>query len=291
MRWFKARPFLTALLLGLYGFIAAWSPNAKAETLSDLAEKSAAQPLAFSWVVTSDNPEIRDFLLKHMALQRFQALSDLDDTELTRLLDSADDQARELLATQGFFNPQLSWQQDKTKGPHSLGQVALTVKTGPPARISQVQWQWLGELTQATTGLRQQASIQKQWGLPPGASFTQADWSRAKNNALRQLVSEHYPWGRLTTSEARVDAENNQVLLSVTVDSGPAVRLGELNITGATKYGALQVERLARLSPDQALPAKRFAGGPTTLGAQRLLRLGFCQPRTTRQLGAGTGQH
>jgi translocation and assembly module TamA len=251
MRWVKPRQFFTALLLGLCGFIAAWGPNANAETLSDWAENSAAKPLAFSWVVTSENAEIRDFLLKHMALSRFQALSDLDDTELTRLLDNADEQARELLATQGFFNPQLSWQQDKTKGPHPLGQVTLTVKTGPPARISQVQWQWLGELTQATTGPQQQAHIQNQWGLPPGAPFTQAAWSQAKNNALRQLVSEHYPWGRLATSEARVDAENNQVLLSVTVDSGPAVRLGALNITGATKYGALQVERLARLSPDQ----------------------------------------
>jgi translocation and assembly module TamA len=213
--------------------------------------KPAAAPPAFSWVVKSKDEEVRDFLLQHMELRRYQALSDLDETELTRLLEDADEQARELLATQGFFNPQLSWQKDPVHGPSPLGQVTLNVDTGPPARITQVQWQWLGELTQAATGPRQQANIQHQWGLPPGAIFTQIDWSRAKNNALRQLVSEHYPWGRLATSEARVDAENNQVLLSMTVDSGPAVRLGELNITGATKYGALQVERLARLSPNQ----------------------------------------
>ena len=251
MRCFKTGHIFTVLLLGLFGFFAAWSPSARAESVSSLVGKSAPVPLAFSWEVNSSDEDIRDLLLQHMELQRYQALSDLDDTELTRLLEDADEQARELLATQGFFNPQLVWQQDKTKGPHPLGQVTLSVKTGPAARVSQMHWQWLGELTQAPTGPHQLANIQNQWGLPPGATFTQAAWNRAKNNALRQLVSEHYPWGRLATSEARVDAENNQVVLSVTMDSGPAVRLGDLNITGASKYGALQVERLARLSPNQ----------------------------------------
>jgi translocation and assembly module TamA len=64
-------------------------------------------------VVKSENEEIRDFLLQHMELRRYQALSDLDETELTRLLEDANEQARELLATQGFFNPQLSWQKDR----------------------------------------------------------------------------------------------------------------------------------------------------------------------------------
>ena len=251
MRCFKTGHIFTVLLLGLFGFFAAWSPSARAESVSSLVGKSAPVSMAFSWEVNSSDEDIRDLLLQHMELQRYQALSDLDDTELTRLLEDADEQARELLATQGFFNPQLVWQQDKTKGPHPLGQVTLSVKTGPAARVSQMHWQWLGELTQAPTGPHQLANIQNQWGLPPGATFTQAAWNRAKNNALRQLVSEHYPWGRLATSEARVDAENNQVVLSVTMDSGPAVRLGDLNITGASKYGALQVERLARLSPNQ----------------------------------------
>jgi translocation and assembly module TamA len=251
MTWLVRGQSCSALLLCLCGFASLWSPAAHAESLPTQALKPAAAPPAFSWVVKSKDEEISDFLLQYMELRRYQALNDLDETELTRLLEDADEQARELLATQGFFNPQLSWQKNPAQGPSPLGQVTLTVDTGPPARITQVQWQWLGELTLAPTGLRQQTGIQKQWGLPPGAPFTQAAWSQAKNNALRQLVSEHYPWGRVAESEARVDAATNEVVLSLTLDSGPAVRLGDLNITGATKYGALQVARLARLPPDQ----------------------------------------
>lgn len=247
MTWFQRGPCCAALWLGLCGLAFVWSHAAHADVAPSQALKPAASPLAFSWVVKSEDEEVRDFLLQHMELRRYQALSDLDETELTRLLEDAEKQAHELLATQGFFNPQLSWQKNPAQGPSPLGQVTLTVDTGPAARITQVQWQWLGELTQAPTGPRQQTSIQKQWGLPPGTPFTQAAWSRAKNNALRQLVSEDYPWGRLADSEARVDTVTQEVVLRLTLDSGPAVRLGDLNITGATKYGALQVARLARL--------------------------------------------
>ena len=251
MTWIHGHRLSAAWLLTLCGLLACWPAQAQTDAAPIQAQSAPLTTLAFTWEVQSKDEEIRQFLLKHMELQRYQALSDLDETELNRLLADAKEQAQELLATLGFFNPELSWQYEPSRGPSKLGLISLNVQAGTPARVSQVQWRWLGEITGKRSDSGQQADIQQQWDLPVGEIFTQAAWSRAKNKALRQLVSEHYPWGSLADSEARVDADQNQVILSLTVDSGPAVRLGGLNISGANKYGALQVERLARLPLNQ----------------------------------------
>jgi translocation and assembly module TamA len=259
--------------MGCFALFACFVSPAHANSTSAPKSVMPATPVAFAWTVRSKDENIRDFLVQHMALRRYQALSDLDHTELTRLLTDADDQARELLATLGFFNPALTWHHDKTAAPNAsghLGQVILDVQTGPAARVTQVQWQWQGEMTDPTSGVVLQSIIEKQWGLPPGEIFTQSAWDRAKNKALRQLVAELYPWGRLTQSQARIDTLNNQVSLTLTMGSGPVVRLGELKISGATKYGSQQVERLARLSSGQA-----YRQNDLLEAQQRLVLSGF----------------
>jgi translocation and assembly module TamA len=251
MTWGHLRQHHTALWMGLFGLFLGLSPASHAQITPSQGTSATSGLEAFSWVVRSPHERVRDFLLQHLELRRYQALSDLDEAELARLLVDADEQARELLATWGYFNPTLTWQHDKSIGPARLGHIRLDVQPGLPARITQVQWQWLGDITDKPSRAGLQASIEQQWDLPAGAVFTQAGWDRAKNKALRHLMAEHYPWGQLALSQARVDADNNQVMLSLTLDSGPAVRLGELKISGADKYGALQVERLARLPPEQ----------------------------------------
>jgi translocation and assembly module TamA len=194
--------------------------------------------------VRSSDEDIRDFLTQHLDLQRYRSLSDLDETELARLLRDADVQARELLGTLGFFKPTLSWSQDKSTKSISagtLGLVLLDVDTGPAAHISQVQWQWLGDVADDPEARAQRQAIEQQWALRVGETFSQNAWSRAKNQALRQLLAERYPWGRILHSLALVDEPNNQVRLWLTLESGPAVRLGTLQISGADKYGATQV--------------------------------------------------
>ena len=231
---------------------------------------STANPQAFGLEVHSSDEDIRDFLLQHLDLQRYRSLSDLDETELARLLRDADVQARELLGTLGFFKPTLRWSQDKSVNTGSLGRVLLDVDTGPAARISEVQWQWLGAVGVDAEGQAQLKAIEQQWALPAGETFSQNAWSRAKNQALRQLLAERYPWGRILHSLALVDESTNQVRLWLTLDSGPAVKLGGLQISGADKYGATQVERLARLPIGQV-----YRQNDLLEAQQRLVTSGF----------------
>lgn len=206
-------------------------------------------PPAFELVVKADDKRIRTWLEQHLALQNYKTLNDLDDTELSRLLRDADQQARDLLGTLGFFNPQLRWTQSAASSDHAARLVQLDVIGGPVARVVQVQWHWQGDAAQNSQAQTQKEEIVSQWTLPPGEQFTQADWSSAKNQALRQLVSQRYPWGRIVESQARVDATSNEVRLDLTLDSGPPVFLGPMQIIGSDRYGSEQVQRLARLYP------------------------------------------
>lgn len=231
---------------------------------------AAMTPQAFELVVKADDSRIRTWLEQHLALQKYKTLNDLDDTELSRLLRDADNQARDLLATLGYFNPQLRWTQTASSNDQFARLVQLDVTGGPVARVTQVNWQWQGDVAHNSQAQTQKEEIISLWTLPPGEPFTQADWSRAKNQALRQLVAQRYPWGRILESQARVDAASNQVQLDLTLDSGPPVVLGPMQIIGADRYGAEQVQRLARLYPGML-----YSQSELLEAQQRLVSSGF----------------
>lgn len=191
----------------------------------------------------------RALLLRHLELQRYRGLTDLDATELQRLLASADAQARELLATVGHFGPRLDWQTE-TSADSSTGvrwQVRLQVDPGPVAQIEAVHWQFEGPLQNSDAHAGQREALQQQWLLPEGQPFSQDAWNAAKAAALQRLTAEHYPLGRWVHTEARVDAQRHRVVLALTLDSGPEVFLGPAIVSGQERYSLEQAQRLANL--------------------------------------------
>lgn len=261
-RWMRRALQFTGLCLGLVCHAWAQLPDANLATPEN--------PAPFELVVNTEDKDIRAWLEQHLALQRYKTLSDLDDPELARLLRDADVQARDLLATLGFFNPELHWLQEPASSTRALRRVQLQVHAGPAAHVTQVNWHWLGDMAHNPLAHSQQQDIVRQWALPPGERFTQADWTQAKNQALRQLISQRFPWGRILESQARVDAQTHQVQLDLTLDSGPLVRLGPLQISGADQYGEVQVERLARLSSGSL-----YSQNELLEAQQRLVSSGF----------------
>ena len=59
---------------------------------------------------------IRQLLEKHLELQRYRAVTDLDDNELARLVVLADKNIRELVGTLGYFSPEITITQDGQDG-------------------------------------------------------------------------------------------------------------------------------------------------------------------------------
>ncbi|TFZ00219.1 autotransporter assembly complex protein TamA [Ramlibacter humi] len=206
-----------------------------------------APPPAFNIDVRVADKAVRELLQKHLELQRYREVSDLDDAELARLLTLAERDTRELLGTLGYFAPRLSIRRE----PGTPPAVVVEVDPGPPATIGGVEVSFDGDIatSEEPQAIVQRAEIREHWRLPAGRRFTQESWDSAKAQALRELVARRYPAGRVGFSMADVDAATQKVRLGLKLDSGPLFRLGPMQVTGVDRYDPVLVPRLAQLTP------------------------------------------
>jgi len=183
---------------------------------------------------------VEPLLSRHMELQRFRTLSDLAPSELERLIAAAPADARQLLATQGYFAPTVNVSRTDETPPR----VRLTVDTGPRTAIASVALSLEGDDSPDTTA--RLIALREGWTLPVGAPFTQAVWDNAKQQALRSLQSRDFPRARIADSRADIDPTASAAHLHLRLASGPAVRLGEPQVSGAERYAPEQAVRIAR---------------------------------------------
>ena len=211
------------------------------------SETAASDAVAFTLQVRAPK-EVRDYLEKHLELQRFRAFPDLQERELSRLLGAADANARELLATLGYFTPDiqidLANTPDDRRTPRAI---VVTVDPGERTTIKALDLKFQGDIEKGPTTSRPEARARAAWSLNPGESFTQEAWDGAKKNALRALQKRRYPTASLANSRADIDADTHQAALSATFDSGPAYRFGPLRLQGMERYDAEGIKNIARL--------------------------------------------
>jgi translocation and assembly module TamA len=228
----------------LISVMAAWST---------LASPARADTNAFDIRIEAPTA-IRELLERHLQLERYRAVSDMEDAELARLMLLADTDVRKLLGTLGYFSPDVqisrspaSTPSEQTSQPTVLIKVALGVAT----RTAQAELRFKGDIATSPDrdAARQRDSINRDWRLPTGQPFTQDGWDAAKTQALRQLVARRYPAGSISYSLADIDPATQSAALTVELDSGPLYRLGELKVSGLERYDPVLVPRLARLNP------------------------------------------
>ena len=214
------------------------------------AEPPSAAPTSAAFGLEIDAPDdIRQLLTKHLELQRYRELTDLSDDELARLMDQAQQDARQLLATQGYFSPDITVRRLPANANATQPVVHIRVAPGEATRVSQVRIRFMGAVADDAAAATQRDLIESSWSLPAGTRFTQTAWDAAKQQALRQLSTQRYPSARISEALADVDPESRQAQLDITLDSGAAYQLGELAISGLQRYDAELVQRLARITP------------------------------------------
>lgn len=206
---------------------------------------TAQQQPAFDLVIRAPDA-VRPMLEQHLELRRYREVSDLDDAEIARLIVLADKDARELLATQGFFAPQVTISREP--GP-PRPRLVVTVEPGQPTLVRDVEIAFEGDIATSpdADAVSQREDIRAGWELPAGDRFTQERWDAAKAAAVRTLLARRYPAGRVSYSLADVDAAAHQARLGLKLDSGALFRLGPLKVTGIERYDPVLVPRLARL--------------------------------------------
>lgn len=232
------------------------------ETRAGRRQRTGEAPARFEIDLSAPDEATQSFLLRHMELQRYRRQRSLDANELGRLLVQTPGNLKELLATLGYFSPRVTVTAPPDLGeatvneryggrpdnPGSLGTVTVRVEPGPVTQVASVNVSFVGDIADSPAAAQQRAEIQREAGLIAGLPFTQADWNATKAVALRRLVAQRYPLGRVQNSLADIDAENHQARLYIELDSGRAMRMGEVQVQGAERYDAITVERLVRLS-------------------------------------------
>ena len=169
------------------------------------------------------SPELREPLERNLSCNAF-ATCRFANQWLRRLLVAADANARELLATRGYFTPTITITSQASEVADGPTAITVAVQPGEPTRVASVQWRFSGSGTQVEAFTRRQEALQRRWLLPVGEPFTQEAWDDAKNQALRRLHERSYPRARWASSRAEIDPESQQAHLFLHHDTGPAYR-------------------------------------------------------------------
>lgn len=204
-----------------------------------------AQPAAYT-VEISGAGEYSALLKEHLDISR-QADAALSQDEIQRLVLVTPQQARGLLATEGYFSPDIRAQLDRTSEPWT---VRIEVTPGPPTLIASVDIRFRGEIAEGAHADNVRMNrLRRRWQLDPGDVFRQTAWSAAKSELLKGLLTRDFPAATISHSEARIDPGSRSATLTVEVDSGPAFTFGELEINGLTRYSRDMIDTLNPIHP------------------------------------------
>lgn len=220
--------------------------------MSAQAADSVAEALPLPYTVNIDAPDELTPLLEHnLDLTRFRGNARVDKEQLQRLVRGAPEQVRNLLATAGFYTPQVSVRLD---GDGAAPVVQIKVEPGSAMLVGQVELELRGFHGGEPNGEPDgapfdSAALRDSWGLQEGQVFRQSEWELAKRKLLRQVVQTRYPRAQLSETLATVDPETHRASLRVVLDSGPALRFGALHIEGLQRYPASIVGNLNPIKP------------------------------------------
>ena len=183
-------------------------------------------------VIDAPSP-LRETLAASVNLIRWQTYDQMSTSLFDALVRQASEQAKEAAETEGFFSATVDVAVDRSVTPFD---VRVRVTPGLQAMVKSAQITVDGIAADDTAGAAARGVVQQQWSLPPGAPFRQADWTTAKQQAVKTLAGDSFAAARLGFSEAFVDPDANTVAIDVRIDSGPVFRVGDLEIEGLSRY-------------------------------------------------------
>lgn len=211
--------------------------------------------------------ELRDMLAEGLPLARWQDDPYMTAPLLERLVAEAESDAREAVATRGYFAARVRTAIDRSAQPWT---VVLAVEPGEPTRVAAAELRFSGPAAEDPDASALLKRVRREWLLRPGQRFTQDRWNAAKNAAAQLLAGWRYAAAQVEASRARVDPRSGEARLDVELASGPAFRYGELEVRGAERYPE---QLIAELSP--ASRGELYERETLRLYERRLLASGY----------------
>ena len=233
---------LAQIMLSVYAVLGAQSAY---------AQQQSAQPLSgqgINYTVRIDAPgKLDDLLEDNLDLLRWRGNPRVDLEQLQRLVKAAPEEAKTLIATEGYYSPKISAGLDTSGG---TPVARIVVDPGQPVLVSDIDLVLQGFVSFDQGGAPYDAAaLRNRWSLPVGARFVQADWEAAKRDLLREVMQSRFPRAQLVETSATVDPDAYKASLRVVIDSGPEMRFGELRIRGLKRYPREVVTNLNKIKP------------------------------------------
>ncbi|MGJ9419014.1 autotransporter assembly complex family protein [Massilia sp. CMS3.1] len=201
-----------------------------------------------NYTVRIDAPgNLDDLLEENLDLLRWRGNPRVDLEQLQRLVKAAPEEAKTLIATEGYYSPQITAGLDTSGG---TPVARIVVEPGQPVLVGDLDLVLQGFVPFEQGGAPYDAgALRNRWSLPVGARFRQGDWEAAKRDLLREVMQSRFPRAQLVETSATVDPEAYKASLRVVIDSGPEMRFGELRIRGMKRYPATVVTNLNKIRP------------------------------------------
>lgn len=219
------------LLLPLTLLFFAINSQAQDSAWFDVKPGSSYQTRFF--LTTSIAPDqqstLRELLQKHLSIHEAMQNPRMNESEWRRLVQKTPQEIADLLATEGYFKTRTTVYQSAS----NVAEFHLTLPH--QAKVNTVDVSITGEIQQPDYQNTLE-SAQKTWPLPVNSTFTQQAWSSAKRELLATLLRAEFPNAKITRSQALVNPQTQAVFIHLTVDSGPAVRFGQVRIHGLEHY-------------------------------------------------------
>jgi translocation and assembly module TamA len=208
-----------------------------------------AQAESSHYQVEISAPKILEDLLKnHLDMLKWRDNKRMNSAEWQRLYSLAPKNIKDLLATEGYFSPNITPTMTNKNGVYTA---KFNVDGGAPTLINQVEIKFTGDiLQQAEDNQPNLQKLRETWLLKTDSQFRQDDWNQAKRKLLSDLLVYRYPNASITNSKAEINLDTHRAALSIEIDSGPAVKFGDTTISGLNRYPKRVVENLNPIKPD-----------------------------------------
>nr|WP_308217630.1 POTRA domain-containing protein [Paenalcaligenes niemegkensis] len=182
----------------------------------------------------------------HRAVDAITRLAeDQDLSEVSRLRRRAHDATVSALQTQGYYDAVVTLEVGQLGEQESWD---IIIKAGERTVVDKVDLTFRGQITDPEFKVRLEG-LRTDWPLQQGEIFLNDSWADAKQELLTNVKSKDFYFARYERTRAIVQADEAKADLELDVQSGPRVRMGELNTSGLKRVPRSLIDRYVRYSP------------------------------------------
>jgi translocation and assembly module TamA len=230
------------------------------------AANALAQGVQYRVEIEAPAP-LAKLLEANLDIVRWSKRADVTAEQLEQLMRTAPDQIKAILATEGYFAPQV---RTASEQPKEIRVARFVIEPGEPTHVATVALSIVGDVTSDPEGPARIERAKRAFRIKPGDVFRQAEWNTAKERVVRSLARRVYATARVDSSKAQIDPATHTAALELKVDSGPQVTLGPVKISGLQRYP----EKLV-LNLNPIVPGAPYDEDELLKFQRRLLRPGY----------------